>query len=153
MRTERKSRAKDVLLAELRLHHSRLLVVVTQGLKLFSLTLEQLLLHQMNTNSNDWAMIESLLFCFYSIVESCEAEGDFILPVVQILPKLDMKNPYLADTCMYTVGALAEWLMDRVEFLPVLLPIVMPGLQVANSSILGFSSLLPRCRDLKFQIM
>ena len=92
----------------------------------------------MNTSPNDWAMIESLLFCFYSIVESCEAEGDFILPVVQILPKLDMKNPYLADTCMYTVGALAEWLMDRVEFLPVLLPIVMPGLQVANSSTLGF---------------
>ena len=64
------------------------------------------------------------------IVESCEAEGDFILPVVQILPKLDMNNPYLADTCMYTVGALAEWLMDRVEFLPILLPIVMPGLKV-----------------------
>ena len=116
----------------------------------FFLIFIKLLLHQMNTNPNDWAMIESLLFCFYSIVESCEAEGDFILPVVQILPKLDMKNPYLADTCMYTVGALAEWLMDRVEFLPVLLPIVMPGLQVANLSILGLSSSPPRCRDLKF---
>ena len=89
-----------------------------------------LLRRQMQTAPDDWATIESLLFCFYSIVESCEAEGDFILPVVEILPKLDMMNPYLADTCMYTVGALAEWLMDRVDYLPILLPIVMPGLQV-----------------------
>ena len=30
---------------------------------------------------------------------------------------------------MYTVGALAEWLTYRTEYLPVLLPIVIPGLR------------------------
>lgn len=43
----------------------------------------------------DWGIVESLLFCFYSIVESCDAEGDFMTPVVNILPKLDMTNQYL----------------------------------------------------------
>ena len=29
----------------------------------------------------DWRDVEAILFCFYSIVESCEPDGDFIRKV------------------------------------------------------------------------
>jgi len=60
--------------------------------------LVDILVRQCNQMPNyDWGIVESLLFCFYSIVESCDAEGDFMIPVVNILPKLDMTNQYLGE--------------------------------------------------------
>ena len=41
-----------------------------------------------------------------------------------------MSNEYLADTVIYTVGSLAEWLVDNTQFISLLLPLVVPGLQV-----------------------
>ena len=38
-----------------------------------------LLRRQMAAAPNDWATVESLLFCFYSIVESCEERVEIIL--------------------------------------------------------------------------
>ena len=43
---------------------------------------------------------------------------------------MDMSNEYLADTVIYTVGSLAEWLVDNTQFISLLLPLVVPGLQV-----------------------
>lgn len=112
--------------------------------------LVDILVRQCNQMPNyDWGIVESLLFCFYSIVESCDAEGDFMIPVVNILPKLDMTNQYLAETCMYTVGALAEWLTYRTEYLPVLLPIVIPGLRdqsLALTAVLTLKRITRECR-------
>ena len=36
---------------------------------------------KMGQGSYDWREVEAILFCFYSIVESCEPEGDFIRKV------------------------------------------------------------------------
>ena len=36
---------------------------------------------KMNQGNYDWREVEAILFCFYSIVESCEPEGDFIRKV------------------------------------------------------------------------
>ena len=47
-----------------------------------------------------------------------------------ILPRLDMSNEYMAETVIYTVGALAEWLVDNTGFISPLLPLVIPGLEV-----------------------
>ena len=47
-----------------------------------------------------------------------------------ILPRLDMSNEYMAETVIYTVGALAEWLVDNTGFISSLLPLVIPGLEV-----------------------
>ena len=41
-----------------------------------------------------------------------------------------MSIEYLADTVIYTVGSLAEWLVDNTQFISLLLPLVVPGLQV-----------------------
>ena len=36
----------------------------------------------------------------------------------------------MAETVIYTVGALAEWLVDNTGFISSLLPLVIPGLEV-----------------------
>ena len=41
-----------------------------------------------------------------------------------------MENEYLADTVIFTVGSLAEWLVDNTHFINTLLPLVIPGLEV-----------------------
>ena len=50
--------------------------------------------------------------------------------MAELLPKLDMENEYLADTVIFTVGSLAEWLVDNTQFINTLLPLVIPGLEV-----------------------
>lgn len=50
---------------------------------------------------------------------------------------------------MYTVGALAEWLTYRTEYLPVLLPIVIPGLRdpsLALTAVLTLKRITRECR-------
>ena len=44
-----------------------------------------------------------------------------------------MQNEHLADTVIYTVGSLAEWLVDNTDFINTLLPLVIPGLEVSFS--------------------
>ena len=48
-----------------------------------------------------------------------------------------MSNEYMAETVIYTVGALAEWLVDHPEFISSLLPLVIPGLQVRFDTFCG----------------
>jgi len=103
----------------------------------------------MGKENFDWRDVEAILFCFYSIVESCEPEGDFIRKVAEVLPRLDMSNEYLADTVIYTVGSLAEWLVDNTQFISLLLPLVVPGLQkpeLALTSVLTLKRITRECR-------
>ena len=36
---------------------------------------------KMSQPNYNWREVEAILFCFYSIVESCDTEGDFIQKV------------------------------------------------------------------------
>ena len=76
---------------------------------------------KMTESEYDWREVESILFCFYSIVESCEPEGDFIQKVclrrennlsMHILP-LNRKNH------------IENKLEDKIDYLTFTFPFIL----------------------------
>uniref|UniRef100_H2YAI7 Importin-13 n=1 Tax=Ciona savignyi TaxID=51511 RepID=H2YAI7_CIOSA len=89
-----------------------------------------------------WHEIETCLFGIHSIVETLNESNDdlsCIQSLVNILPQIHVNSLQLADTLIYTIGALTDWLSNHPENLEVLMAIVLPCL---NNNDLSLSTVL-----------
>ncbi|XP_039671393.1 importin-13-like isoform X2 [Perca fluviatilis] len=100
-----------------------------------------------------WQDTEALLFGFQSIAETIDVNYSDVIPgLIGLIPRINISNVMLADTVMYTIGSLAEWLADHPVMLAGILPMVLQGLVKAELSVSSVSTLKRICRECRHDL-
>ncbi|KAM9349553.1 importin-13-like [Symphorus nematophorus] len=100
-----------------------------------------------------WQDTEALLFGFQSIAETIDVNYSDVIPgLIGLIPRINISNVMLADTVMYTIGSLAEWLADHPVMLGGILPMVLQGLVKAELSVSSISTLKRICRECRHDL-
>ncbi|XP_041848975.1 importin-13-like [Melanotaenia boesemani] len=100
-----------------------------------------------------WQDTEALLFGFQSIAETIDVNYSDVIPgLIGLIPRINISNIMLADTVMYTIGSLAEWLADHPVMLGGILPMVLQGLGKAELSVSSVSTLKRICRECRHEL-
>uniref|UniRef100_A0A7N6BE53 Importin-13 n=1 Tax=Anabas testudineus TaxID=64144 RepID=A0A7N6BE53_ANATE len=100
-----------------------------------------------------WQDTEALLFGFQSIAETIDVNYSDVIPgLIALIPRVNISNVMLADTVMYTIGSLAEWLADHPVMLGGILPMVLQGLEKAELSVSSVSTLKRICRECRHDL-
>uniref|UniRef100_A0A673BFP6 Importin-13 n=1 Tax=Sphaeramia orbicularis TaxID=375764 RepID=A0A673BFP6_9TELE len=100
-----------------------------------------------------WQDTEALLFGFQSIAETIDVNYSDVIPgLIGLIPRINISNVMLADTVMYTIGSLAEWLADHPVMLSGILPMVLQGLVKAELSVSSVSTLKRICRECRHDL-
>ncbi|XP_034743970.1 importin-13-like isoform X1 [Etheostoma cragini] len=100
-----------------------------------------------------WQDTEALLFGFQSIAETIDVNYSDVIPgLIGLIPRINISNVVLADTVMYTIGSLAEWLADHPVMLGGILPMVLQGLVKAELSVSSVSTLKRICRECRHDL-
>ncbi|TKS80174.1 Importin-13 [Collichthys lucidus] len=103
--------------------------------------------------SSVWQDTEALLFGFQSIAETIDVNYSDVIPgLIGLIPRINISNVMLADTVMYTIGSLAEWLADHPVMLGGILPMVLQGLVKAELSVSSVSTLKRICRECRHDL-
>ncbi|XP_033838408.1 importin-13-like isoform X1 [Periophthalmus magnuspinnatus] len=98
--------------------------------------------------SAEWQETEALLFGFQAIAETIDVNYSDVIPgLIGLIPRINISNVMLADTVMYTIGSLAEWLADHPVMLSGVLPMVLQGLVKPELSVSSVSTLKRICRE------
>uniref|UniRef100_H2VDA3 Importin-13 n=1 Tax=Takifugu rubripes TaxID=31033 RepID=H2VDA3_TAKRU len=97
-----------------------------------------------------WQHTEALLYGFQSIAETLDVNYSDVIPgLIGLITRISVNNVHLADTVMFTIGALAEWLADHPVMLGNILPLVLHALGNPDLSISSVSTLKKICRECK----
>ncbi|XP_031419129.1 importin-13-like [Clupea harengus] len=100
-----------------------------------------------------WQDIEALLFGFQSIAETVDVSYSDVIPgLIGLIPLINVTNVELADTVMFTIGSLGEWLADHPLMLGGILPVVLQALSNADLSVSSVSALKRICRECRFSL-
>uniref|UniRef100_A0AAQ5ZJ65 Importin-13 n=1 Tax=Amphiprion ocellaris TaxID=80972 RepID=A0AAQ5ZJ65_AMPOC len=100
-----------------------------------------------------WQDTEALLFGFQSIAETIDVNYSDVIPgLIGLIPRINISNIMLADTVMYTIGSLAEWLADHPVMLGGILPMVLQGLVKPELSVSSVSTLKRICRECRLDL-
>nr|CAB3256569.1 importin-13-like [Phallusia mammillata] len=106
-----------------------------------------------STMETRWHGIETCLFGIHSIVETL-TETDTEIPclssLAQVLPQIPISSIQLADTVLYTVGTLTEWLSRHPEHLRMLLQLVVPCISnndLSLSAVLTMRRITRECAE------
>ncbi|XP_072220397.1 importin-13-like [Leuresthes tenuis] len=100
-----------------------------------------------------WQDTEALLFGFQSIAETIDVNYSDVIPgLIGLIPRINISNIMLADTVMYTIGSLAEWLADHPVMLGGILPMVLQGLVKPELSVSSVSTLKRICRECRHDL-
>ncbi|XP_024129202.1 importin-13 [Oryzias melastigma] len=103
--------------------------------------------------SGVWQDTEALLFGFQSIAETIDVNYSDVIPgLIGLIPRINISNLMLADTVMYTIGSLAEWLADHPVMLSSVLPMVLQGLEKEELSVSSVSTLKRICRECRHDL-
>ncbi|KAL4656030.1 importin-13-like [Arapaima gigas] len=97
--------------------------------------------------------MEALLYGFQSIAETIDVSYSDVIPgLIGFIPRINVNNVQLADTVMFTIGALAEWLSDHPVMLSTVLPMVLQALGNPDLSVSSVSTLKKICRECKYDL-
>ncbi|KAI4809464.1 hypothetical protein KUCAC02_018343 [Chaenocephalus aceratus] len=100
-----------------------------------------------------WQDTEALLFGFQSIAETIDVNYSDVIPgLIGLIPRINISNVMLADTVMYTIGSLAEWLADHPVMLGGILPMVLQGIVKPELSVSSVSTLKRICRECRHDL-
>ncbi|XP_010780403.1 importin-13 [Notothenia coriiceps] len=100
-----------------------------------------------------WQDTEALLFGFQSIAETIDVNYSDVIPgLIGLIPRINISNVMLADTVMYAIGSLAEWLADHPVMLGGILPMVLQGLVKPELSVSSVSTLKRICRECRHDL-
>ncbi|XP_041133806.1 importin-13-like isoform X4 [Polyodon spathula] len=100
-----------------------------------------------------WQHTEALLYGFQSIAETIDVNYSDVIPgLIGLIPRININNVQLADTVMFTIGALAEWLADHPVMISNVLPLVLHALGNPELSISSVSTLKKICRECKYDL-
>uniref|UniRef100_A0A8C0GW35 Importin-13 n=1 Tax=Chelonoidis abingdonii TaxID=106734 RepID=A0A8C0GW35_CHEAB len=96
---------------------------------------------------------EALLYGFQSIAETIDVNYSDVVPgLIGLIPRISISNVQLADTVMFTIGALSEWLADHPVMINNVLPLVLQALGNPELSISSVSTLKKICRECKYDL-
>ncbi|KAJ4943634.1 hypothetical protein JOQ06_006132 [Pogonophryne albipinna] len=88
-----------------------------------------------------------------SIAETIDVNYSDVIPgLIGLIPRISINNVQLADTVMFTIGALAEWLADHPVMLSSVLPLVLQALGNPDLSVSSVSTLKKICRECKYDL-
>uniref|UniRef100_A0A672M2S7 Importin-13 n=1 Tax=Sinocyclocheilus grahami TaxID=75366 RepID=A0A672M2S7_SINGR len=105
------------------------------------------------THPSSWQDIEALLFGFQSIAETVDVSYSDVIPgLIGLIPLITANNVQLAETIMFTIGSLAEWLADHSLMLASVLPVVLHGLSNPERSVACVSALKRICRECRHDL-
>ncbi|XP_067310324.1 importin-13 [Pseudorasbora parva] len=105
------------------------------------------------TRLSSWQDIEALLFGFQSIAETVDVSYSDVIPgLIGLIPLITANNIQLAETIMFTIGSLAEWLADHSLMLASVLPVVLHGLSNPDLSVSCVSALKRICRECRHDL-
>ncbi|KAL8178825.1 UNVERIFIED_CONTAM: Importin-13 [Gekko kuhli] len=100
-----------------------------------------------------WQHTEALLYGFQSIAETIDVNYSDVVPgLIGLIPHISISNVQLADTVMFTIGALSEWLADHPVMINNVLPLVLQALGNPELSISSVSTLKKICRECKYDL-
>ncbi|XP_069794813.1 importin-13 isoform X3 [Narcine bancroftii] len=100
-----------------------------------------------------WQHIEACLYGFQSVAETNDVNYSDVIPgLIGLIPRINISNVQLADTVMFTIGALAEWLADHPVMINSVLPLVLHALGNPELSISSVSTLKKICRECKYDL-
>ncbi|XP_054068149.1 importin-13 isoform X3 [Rissa tridactyla] len=100
-----------------------------------------------------WQHTEALLYGFQSIAETIDVNYSDVVPgLIGLIPRISISNVQLADTVMFTIGALSEWLADHPVMINNVLPLVLQALGNPELSISSVSTLKKICRECKYDL-
>ncbi|KAM4722104.1 importin-13 [Rhinophrynus dorsalis] len=100
-----------------------------------------------------WQHTEALLYGFQSIAETIDVNYSDVVPgLIGLIPRININNVQLADTVMFTIGALAEWLADHPVMISKVLPLVLHALGNPELSVSSVSTLKKICRECKYDL-
>ncbi|CAB1324207.1 unnamed protein product [Coregonus sp. 'balchen'] len=103
--------------------------------------------------ASSWQHTEALLYGFQSIAETIDVNYSDVIPgLIGLIPRININNVQLADTVMFTIGALAEWLADHPVMLSSVLPLVLQALGNPDLSVSSVSTLKKICRECKYDL-
>uniref|UniRef100_A0A673ZAQ9 Importin-13 n=1 Tax=Salmo trutta TaxID=8032 RepID=A0A673ZAQ9_SALTR len=103
--------------------------------------------------ASSWQHTEALLYGFQSIAETIDVNYSDVIPgLIGLLLRININNVQLADTVMFTIGALAEWLADHPVMLSSVLPLVLQALGNPDLSVSSVSTLKKICRECKYDL-
>lgn len=124
------------------------------GAELLSNLYDRLGRHLVNPQKSAvWQDTEALLFGFQSIAETIDVNYSDVIPgLIGLIPRISISNVMLADTVMYTIGSLAEWLADHPVMLSGILPMVLQGLEKPELSVSSVSTLKRICRECRHDL-
>uniref|UniRef100_A0A8C9WGE6 Importin-13 n=1 Tax=Scleropages formosus TaxID=113540 RepID=A0A8C9WGE6_SCLFO len=101
-----------------------------------------------------WQHTEALLYGLQSIAETIDVSYSDVIPgLIGFIPRINVNNVQLADTVMFTIGALAEWLSDHPVMLSSVLPMVLQALGNPDLSVSSVSTLKKICRECKYDLI
>ncbi|XP_038616088.1 importin-13 isoform X1 [Tachyglossus aculeatus] len=102
---------------------------------------------------SSWQHTEALLYGFQSIAETIDVNYSDVVPgLIGLIPRISISNVQLADTVMFTIGALSEWLADHPVMINSVLPLVLHALGNPELSISSVSTLKKICRECKYDL-
>ncbi|XP_072853617.2 importin-13 isoform X3 [Pogona vitticeps] len=102
---------------------------------------------------SSWQHTEALLYGFQSIAETIDVNYSDVVPgLIGLIPHISIRNVQLADTVMFTIGALSEWLSDHPVMINNVLPLVLQALGNPELSISSVSTLKKICRECKHDL-
>ncbi|XP_043117062.1 importin-13 isoform X2 [Puntigrus tetrazona] len=105
------------------------------------------------THPSSWQDIEALLFGFQSIADTVDVGYSDVIPgLIGLIPLITANNVQLAETIMFTIGSLAEWLSDHPLMLVSVLPVVLHGLSNPDLSVACVSALKRICRECRHDL-
>uniref|UniRef100_A0A7N5P7G3 Importin-13 n=1 Tax=Ailuropoda melanoleuca TaxID=9646 RepID=A0A7N5P7G3_AILME len=100
-----------------------------------------------------WQHTEALLYGFQSIAETIDVNYSDVVPgLIGLIPRISISNVQLADTVMFTIGALSEWLADHPVMINSVLPLVLHALGNPELSVSSVSTLKKICRECKYDL-
>ncbi|XP_020831036.1 importin-13 isoform X1 [Phascolarctos cinereus] len=100
-----------------------------------------------------WQHTEALLYGFQSIAETIDVNYSDVVPgLIGLIPRISISNVQLADTVMFTIGALSEWLADHPVMINNVLPLVLHALGNPELSVSSVSTLKKICRECKYDL-
>ncbi|RLW05791.1 hypothetical protein DV515_00004826 [Chloebia gouldiae] len=100
-----------------------------------------------------WQHTEALLYGFQSIAETIDVNYSDVVPgLIGLIPRISISNVQLADTVMFTIGSLSEWLADHPVMINNVLPLVLQALGNPELSISSVSTLKKICRECKYDL-
>ncbi|XP_065125019.1 importin-13 [Paramisgurnus dabryanus] len=102
---------------------------------------------------SQWQDIEALLFGFQSIAETVDVNYSDVIPgLIGLIPLIRGNSIQLAETIMFTIGSLAEWLADHSIMLSSILPVVLHSLPNPDLSVSCVSALKKICRECRHDL-